>query len=108
MNDLTRNIAFKSSSNAPSKNLKPNKKYSTLQAERAGWQDGQQTGVAEERHDIIRNLLISRFGEIDEELEAIVNLSTALPTPDFSKLMLSLSNLSREELIARFGQDTLH
>ncbi|MDZ8260581.1 hypothetical protein [Nostoc sp. ChiQUE01b] len=103
MNDLTRNITFKSSSNASSKNLKNNKKYSTLQAEQTGWQDGQQTGMAEERNDIIRNLLVSQFGVIDEELEATVNPLTALPTSEFSSLLLSLSNLSREQLLARFG-----
>ncbi|MCC5617788.1 transposase [Nostoc sp. CHAB 5836] len=65
-------------------------------------------GRQEERHDIIRNLLVSRFGVIDEELEAIVNPLTALPTSEFSSLLLSLSNLSREELLARFGQNGLH
>ncbi len=65
-------------------------------------------GRQEERHDIIRNILVSRFGVIDEELEAIVNPLTALPTSEFSNLLLSLSNLSREELLASFGLDTRH
>lgn len=108
MNDLTSKITLKSSSNTPSKNLKNNKKYSTLQAERTGSQDGQQTGMAEERHDIVCNLLISRFGVIDEELETIVKPLTDLPAPELSSLLLLLSNLSQEELLARFGQNTLH
>ena len=65
-------------------------------------------GRQEERHDIIRNILVSRFGVIDEELEAIVDPLTELPTSEFSSLLLSLSNLSREELLARFGQNRLH
>ncbi|MUG95933.1 transposase [Scytonema sp. UIC 10036] len=60
-------------------------------------------GRLEERQDIIRNLLVSRFGTIDEQLEAIVKPLTELPTSEFSSLLLSLSTLSREELLTRFA-----
>jgi hypothetical protein len=71
-------------------------------------QEGRQEGRQEERHDIIRNLLVSRFGVIDEELETIVKLLTDLPMSEFSSLLLSLSTLSREELIARFKPNSLN
>jgi hypothetical protein len=69
---------------------------------------GRQEGRVEERHDIIRELLISRFGVMDDELEAIVEPLTELPTSEFSSMLLSLSTLSREELLARFARNTLH
>jgi hypothetical protein len=67
-----------------------------------------QEGRQEERHDIIRNLLASRFGVIDEELETIIQALTDLPMSEFSSLLLSLSTLSREELIARFKPNSLN
>lgn len=73
-----------------------------------GVQQGIQQGAQQERHDIICNLLVSRFGVIDEELEIIVKPLTDLPTSDFSRLLLPLSTLSREELLARFRQNTPH
>lgn len=45
---------------------------------------------------------------MDEELEAIVEPLTELPTSEFSSLLLPLSTLSLEEMLARFGQSTLH
>lgn len=68
---------------------------------------GRQEGRQEERHEIIRNLLVSRFGVIDEELETIIKPLTDLPTSEFSNLLLPLSTLSREELLTRFRQNTL-
>ena len=40
---------------------------------RIGRQEGQQEGRIGERKDIIRNLLISRFGVLNEELETLIN-----------------------------------
>lgn len=67
---------------------------------------GRQEGRVEDRHDIIRNLLVGRFGVIDEELGAIIEPLAELPTAEFSNLLIPLSTLSREELLVRFGQNT--
>lgn len=73
--------------------------------ERIGRQEGRQEGRVEERQEIIRNILMSRFGAMDEELEAIVEPLTKLSTSEFSQLILPLSTLSREELLNRFRQN---
>ncbi len=70
--------------------------------------EGRVEGRVEERQDIIRNLLVSRFGVVDEELETIIQPLTDLPTSEFSSLLLPLSTLSREDLLTRFRQNTLH
>lgn len=49
-------------------------------------------------------MLRVRFGSLDEEISAIIPLLLALPPEEFSSLLLQLSNLSREELLARFSQ----
>ncbi|KAF3885518.1 hypothetical protein AB0756_12905 [Tolypothrix campylonemoides VB511288_2] len=51
----------------------------------------------------VKIFLVSRFGTIDEQLEALVKALTELPTSEFSSLLLSLSTLSREQLLTRFG-----
>ena len=65
-------------------------------------------GRKEERHDIIHSLLVSRFGTVDEALEAIIEPLTGLPTSEFTNLLLPFSTLSREELLARFQQNAPH
>jgi hypothetical protein len=76
--------------------------------ERIGRQEGRVEGRVEERHDIIRDLLVSRFGVLDEGLEAIIEPLSELSTAEFAGSLLPLSTLSREELLTRFGQDTVH
>jgi len=56
----------------------------------------------QEHRATIENMLRLRFGSIDEELAAIIELFAALPSAEYSALILQLSNLSREELLARF------
>ncbi|GAB1541257.1 hypothetical protein NUACC21_39270 [Scytonema sp. NUACC21] len=74
--------------------------------ERIGRLEGRLEGRTEERHELVRIIFVNRFGIIDEELETIVEPLTNLPMSELSSLLLSLSNLSQEELLARFGQNT--
>jgi len=50
---------------------------------------------------VIENLLASRFGSLDEELAAIISPLLTLPPEEFAPLLLQLS---REELLSRFGE----
>ena len=58
--------------------------------------------IQQEHRTIIEGLLRFRFGSIDEELAAIIEPIVALPSAEYSALILQLSNLSREELLTRF------
>jgi hypothetical protein len=67
--------------------------------EEAG-QQGIQQGIQTERRATIENLLRVRFGSLDEALAAIVEPMLELPPEEFTLLLLQLS---RDELLARFG-----
>jgi predicted transposase YdaD len=67
-------------------------------------QEGRQEGIQAERRTIIENLLRTRFGTLDEQLTLIIQPLLELSPQEFSSLLLQLSNLSREELLARFNQ----
>ncbi|MEA5620246.1 hypothetical protein VB711_20695 [Cronbergia sp. UHCC 0137] len=54
---------------------------------------------------IIVSLLTGRFGTLDEELSAIVTPIIELSLTERTQLLLNLSNLSRDELLARFRVD---
>jgi hypothetical protein len=62
-------------------------------------------GRQEKAKDLIQSLLKSRFGVLDEELSLIVEPLTQLPDDEVANLLLASS---REELVTRFGQSTLH
>ncbi len=49
---------------------------------------------------VVENLLRVRFGDLDEQLSAIIDRLLALPAEEFTPLLLQLS---REELLARFA-----
>ncbi|MBP0029177.1 hypothetical protein [Roseofilum sp. Guam] len=51
---------------------------------------------------LIADILRVRFGELDEELAAIVKEIATLPSDEFTPLLLQLS---REELLERFRKD---
>lgn len=61
-------------------------------------------GMREERRATIDNLIRVRFGELDEELSAIIEPLLQLPPEEFTRLLLTLS---REELLAQFGTQNL-
>ncbi|MFN6502081.1 MAG: hypothetical protein RMX65_034530 [Nostoc sp. DedQUE01] len=69
------------------------------QAIQEGEQRGIQQGVQQGERLVVENLLKVRFGEIDNQLQAIIEPLLSLPPEEFTRLLLQLS---REELINRF------
>jgi hypothetical protein len=65
-----------------------------------GEERGLQQGARTERRTMIENLLRVRFGILDQELSGIIEPLVELPSEEFAVLLLQLS---REELLARFG-----
>ncbi len=59
-----------------------------------------QEGQKDERRQVVENLLRVRFGSLDAELERIIEPLLELPPQEYSRLLLELS---REELLTRFG-----
>lgn len=76
-----------------------------LQWEEEALQRGKESGIQEgiiiERRANIENLLRFRFGLIDEQLLGIIEPLLQLPPEEFTILLLQLS---REQLLARFGR----
>jgi len=70
-----------------------------LEGEQRGIQQGIQQGVQQGERLVVHNLLQVRFGNVDEELAAIVEPLLALSPEEFTPMLLQLS---REELLARF------
>ncbi|MUG93030.1 hypothetical protein F7734_11505 [Scytonema sp. UIC 10036] len=64
--------------------------------------EARQQGVQAERRRTIDALLRGRFGTVDEELAAVIQPIIDLPSQEYTSLLLQLSNISREELLARF------
>ncbi|MBG1268149.1 hypothetical protein [Nostoc sp. WHI] len=60
-----------------------------------------QEGKQEGERLVVENLLQVRFGSLDKELQAIIEPVLALLPEEFTPLLMQLS---REELIARFGR----
>ncbi len=70
-----------------------------------GLQQGIQQGQQEKAKNLIQSLLKSRFGIVNEELSSIIEPLTQIPDDEVASLLLTSS---REELLSRFGQNTLH
>ncbi|MEA5551714.1 hypothetical protein VB713_12105 [Anabaena cylindrica UHCC 0172] len=69
-----------------------------------GRQEGRQEGSLDGQRLMVVSLLAGRFGALDEELlSKIVNSIMELSLTERTDLLLNLSNISREELLARFG-----
>ncbi|MDF5730929.1 MAG: hypothetical protein PUP92_23710, partial [Rhizonema sp. PD38] len=64
------------------------------------YQQDRELAKLEERRQIIKNMLEVRQSELDSELITLVSAISALPAKEFTLLLMQLS---REELIARFG-----
>jgi len=87
-----------------------------LEQEKAAWREEiqlgmqsalpqvMQLGVRTERRDTIESLLKFRFGSLDDQLEAMIEPVLELPPNEFTRLLLQLS---REELLTRFGTSNL-
>jgi len=65
-----------------------------------GIEQGIGQGVRQGQRIFVENLLRAKFGELDEELTAIIEPLLALPPADSTALLL---HLSRAELLARFN-----
>jgi hypothetical protein len=59
----------------------------------------------EERFSLIACLLEGRFGSLDAELSGLVEKIAKIPISERTQLLLSLGNLSREELLTRLRED---
>ncbi|NEQ37513.1 MAG: hypothetical protein F6K40_15040 [Okeania sp. SIO3I5] len=70
------------------------------EATQSGRQEGMQEGIQQGYRQMIENLLVFRFGELDSQLEVIIEPLLSLSLPELMPLLLQLS---REELLARFG-----
>jgi flagellar biosynthesis/type III secretory pathway protein FliH len=70
-----------------------------------GRQEGRQEGQKDGQRLMIESLLAVRFGNLDQELSVIVTRMMELSLTERTQLLLNLSNLSREELLARFKVD---
>lgn len=66
-------------------------------------EQAKQEGIQQGERLVVENLLQVRFGSLDKELSAIIELLLALPPQEFTPLLMQLS---REELIARFGRQS--
>lgn len=67
-----------------------------------GKEIGKEIGKEQERRQIVENLLLARFGFIDEQLAAVIQPVLNLTSHEYTTLLLQLSSLSREQLLARF------
>jgi hypothetical protein len=65
-------------------------------------EEWKQEGLTEGRREMIENLLLVRFGKLDEEIKGVIAQLLQLPTEDLTPLLL---NLSREELLQRFREN---
>lgn len=72
------------------------------EGEQQGEQRGELRGIQRERRTMIGNLLRFRFGGLDEELATVTGQILALSTEELTPLIFQLSQLSREDLLARF------
>ena len=68
-----------------------------------GVQQGIQQGAQQKQLDTVQTALKVRFGALDEQLSAIVQPFAQLPSEEYTRLLLQLQALSREELLAKFG-----
>jgi hypothetical protein len=64
------------------------------------YQQDRELAKQEERQQLIESLLQVRFGTLDDQLSAIIQPILALPPSEFTPLLMQLS---KEELITRFG-----
>ena len=68
---------------------------------REGKQQGMQQGIQQGQRIVVENLLKLRFGSPDDQLAGIIEPLLELPPEQFTLMLLQLS---REELLTRFGQ----
>jgi hypothetical protein len=72
------------------------------EATQQGIEQGIEQGIQQGQRIIVENLLKAKFGELDPELLEIIDQWLNLSSEEYTHLLLQFSNLSREELLARF------
>lgn len=80
--------------------LSPLYEQRLAEATQKGIEQGMGQGVRQGQRIFVENLLRAKFGELDEELTAIIEPLLTLQPADSTALLL---NLSRAELLARFS-----
>jgi hypothetical protein len=78
-----------------------------VQCQEEAIQQGIQQGIEAENRTLSENLLRFRIESLDDELTAIIQHWIGLQTQEFTSLVLQLSQLSRENLLARFRGENL-
>ncbi|MFM6408187.1 MAG: DUF4351 domain-containing protein, partial [Microcystis sp.] len=68
-------------------------------------EEWKQEGTLEGQLSLITSLLEGRFGPLDSELSSLVEKIAQLPISERTGVLLSLANLSREELLERFREN---
>ncbi len=66
-------------------------------------EQAKQEGIQQGERLVVENLLQVRFGSLDKEISAIIESVLVLSPEEFTPLLMQLS---REELIARFGRQS--
>lgn len=61
-------------------------------------------GLQEGKRRLIESLLKARFGELDEQLKALITALLSMPEDEYAQLMIQLVQLSREDLIERLAE----
>lgn len=69
-----------------------------------GIERGIERGTRNERRLSLSSLLEARFGELDGELEAVIQTCLELSSEEFARQMPSLLSLSRDELASQFSR----
>ncbi|MGM3306292.1 hypothetical protein ACSQ6I_09965 [Anabaena sp. WFMT] len=98
-----KNIEVKDNVNDEERELIMNLSPAYLKQREEWRQEGRQEGSLDGQRLIVVGLLTGRFGALDEELSTIVTPIMELSLTERTDLLLNLSNVSREELLARFG-----
>jgi hypothetical protein len=70
-------------------------------------EDWKQEGKQEGQLLLITSLLEGRFGSLDAELSGVVEKIANIPISERTRLLLSLGNLSREELLQRLRNEAV-
>ena len=68
-------------------------------------QDAEELGIQQGQRQLVENMLLARFGSVDEELSTIIGQMMLLSSEELTQILMQLSSLSREELLSRFGED---
>ena len=65
--------------------------------QREEWKlEGKQEGLTEGRREMIENLLLVRFGKVDEEMKGVIAQLLELPTEDLTPLLHATKSMSAE------------